>query len=91
MRNNAVISARNQVVRDYFRRERGRVIDVEGLTVGITDLKDGGGWMKQQTSGAGQVVVDAVHFRDEVYQEWSRLVWTDLLAEIHNSGGEAGD
>lgn len=78
VRNNAVIEARNDVLRAHFIDEPGRVIDVEGLTAGITESKDGR-WMKQRTNAAGQIVVDAVHFRDEVYQEWSRLVWTELV------------
>ncbi|GAA6017389.1 hypothetical protein JCM10207_005618 [Rhodosporidiobolus poonsookiae] len=49
----------------------GRVLDVERLTRGVVEED---GWMK--TSRAGP---DAVHFQGEVYDEWVRVVWTELM------------
>ncbi|KAM0754540.1 hypothetical protein T439DRAFT_377004 [Meredithblackwellia eburnea MCA 4105] len=67
VRNNAVIQAKNEVIRR--RRElSGRVVDAQGLTRGITE-----DFMKQGSKP------DAVHFEDFVYIEWARLVWTDLV------------
>ncbi|BGP35850.1 hypothetical protein JCM10296v2_007702 [Rhodotorula toruloides] len=74
LRNNALISAKNAYTassaRDEF-FEEGRVIDVEQLTRGIVDSDE---WMKTSHGKP-----DAVHFRGEVYDEWVRLVWTDLM------------
>ncbi|GAA5840221.1 hypothetical protein JCM11251_005950 [Rhodosporidiobolus azoricus] len=72
VRTNAFISAKNAyaAARPELGGE-GRVIDVEQLTRGIVEED---GWMKQTKYGP-----DAVHFRDEVYDEWVRVVWTDLM------------
>ncbi|GAA5974594.1 hypothetical protein JCM11641_007016 [Rhodosporidiobolus odoratus] len=58
----------------------GRVIDIEGLTRGIVEQD---GWMKEGKKGP-----DAVHFREEVYDEWVRVVWTDLVQGIGAARGE---
>jgi hypothetical protein len=53
-----------------------RIINIAALTRGITvDSK----WMKPGKKGRSP---DAVHFRDEVYEEWVRLVWTDLARGV---------
>lgn len=67
IRNNFLINIKNQLIRDHDLLD-GKVIDVEGLTRGITEdhMKD-------------VPRVDAVHFVDDVYIEWSRLIWTDLM------------
>lgn len=75
VRTNALIHAKNA----YAARSRpefvdeGRVLDVEALTRGIVEQDE---WMKQR----GRHGPDAVHFRTEVYDEWVRVLWTDLLA-----------
>lgn len=84
VRNNAFISAKNSLTRSRpefteaasSTRRGGRVIDVEALTNGITVGAD---WMKPGKKGRSP---DAVHFREEVYDEWVRLVWTDLVQGI---------
>ncbi|BGP28070.1 hypothetical protein Rt10032_c14g5404 [Rhodotorula toruloides] len=83
LRNNALISAKNAYtassVRDEF-LEEGRMIDVEQLTRGIVDSDE---WMK-----ASHGKPDAVHFRGEVYDEWVRVVWTDLVKGTGEAGAE---
>ncbi|GAA6006728.1 hypothetical protein JCM11491_003160 [Sporobolomyces phaffii] len=61
-----------------------RVIDVAALTKGLTV---GPEWMKPGKHGRGP---DAVHFRDAVYDEWVRLVWTDLVRGGDRSTVERG-
>ncbi|BGP20744.1 hypothetical protein JCM10213_001011 [Rhodosporidiobolus nylandii] len=75
VRTNALISAKNAYAasRPEFANE-GRVIDVEQLTRGIVEED---GWMKPTKTGP-----DAVHFREEVYDEWVRLIWTDLMQGV---------
>ncbi|GAA6041405.1 hypothetical protein JCM8097_005232 [Rhodosporidiobolus ruineniae] len=75
VRANALIEAKNEyaAARPEFADE-GRVIDVEALTRGIVEED---GWMKPTKNGP-----DAVHFRDEVYDEWVRVVWTDLMKGV---------
>lgn len=67
IRNNFLINTKNQLIRDHELLSE-KVIDVEGLTRGITEdhMKD-------------IPRVDAVHFVDDVYKEWARLIWTDLM------------
>ncbi|KPV72952.1 uncharacterized protein RHOBADRAFT_55205 [Rhodotorula graminis WP1] len=78
VRNNALVEAKNAfAARHPALGGEGRVIDVEALTRGIVDSD---GWMK-----AGRHGPDAVHFRGEVYDEWVRLVWTDLLQGVNMS------
>ncbi|GAA5911067.1 hypothetical protein JCM8208_000266, partial [Rhodotorula glutinis] len=75
VRNNALVEAKNAVAaRHPALGGEGRVIDVEALTRGIVDSDE---WMK-----AGRHGPDAVHFRGDVYDEWVRLVWTDLLQGV---------
>ncbi|KAK4698836.1 hypothetical protein P7C70_g7433, partial [Phenoliferia sp. Uapishka_3] len=65
-RNNAVIHAKNDVIRNRPELQ-GRVIDVEGVTAGITES-----FMKSSR--------DAVHFTAPIYYNaWTSLVWTDLM------------
>lgn len=74
VRTNALIHAKNVYAarhRPEFAHE-GRVLDVEALTRGIVEQDE---WMKQSKRGP-----DAVHFRTDVYDEWVRVLWTDLLA-----------
>ncbi|GAA5877887.1 hypothetical protein JCM3774_001760 [Rhodotorula dairenensis] len=74
VRTNALIHAKNAYAahdRPEFARE-GRVLDVEALTSGIVEQDE---WMKPR----GKRGPDAVHFRTEVYDEWVRVLWTDLL------------
>lgn len=74
VRTNALIHAKNVYAarhRPEFARE-GRVLDVEALTRGIVEQDE---WMKQ----SGKRGADAVHFRTDVYDEWVRVLWTDLL------------
>ncbi|GAA6059694.1 hypothetical protein JCM10212_000081 [Sporobolomyces blumeae] len=74
VRNNAFISAKNAYARSMPELvDERRIINVEALTDGITV---DGAWMKPGRNGRSP---DAVHFRDEVYDEWVRLVWTDLV------------
>ncbi|GAA5884328.1 hypothetical protein JCM6882_002230 [Rhodosporidiobolus microsporus] len=75
VRTNAFISAKNAYAasRPELGGE-GRVINVEKLTRGIVEED---GWMKQTKYGP-----DAVHFRDEVYDEWVRVLWTDLMQGV---------
>jgi hypothetical protein len=78
VRANAFIVAKNDYVasRPELGGE-GRVIDVEKLTRGIVEED---GWMKQTKNGP-----DAVHFREEVYEEWVRVLWTDLMQGVKAS------
>lgn len=69
VRNNAVIHAKNDVLRVRPELE-GRVVDAEGLTAGITE-----DFMKQ--SGKP----DAVHFIPAVYEAWANLIWSELMLE----------
>lgn len=74
VRTNALIHAKNVYAarhRPEFAHE-GRVLDVEALTRGIVEQDE---WMKQ----SGKRGADAVHFRTDVYDEWVRVLWTDLL------------
>ncbi|GAA5839978.1 hypothetical protein JCM9279_005228 [Rhodotorula babjevae] len=82
VRNNALVEAKNSfAARHPALGGEGRVIDVEALTRGIVDSAE---WMK-----AGRRGPDAVHFRPEVYDEWVRLVWTDVLQGVEASGARA--
>ncbi|GAA5902317.1 uncharacterized protein JCM6883_001366 [Sporobolomyces salmoneus] len=85
VRQNAFISAKNSVTRsrpeftEAISTEQGaggRTINVEALTRGITLDAE---WMKPGKNGRSP---DAVHFREEVYGEWVRLVWTDLARGV---------
>lgn len=82
LRNNALIGAKNAYTstRDEL-LEEGRVIDVEQLTRGIVDSDE---WMK-----ASHGKPDAVHFRAEVYDEWVRVVWTDLVKGTSGTSAES--
>ncbi|KAM0754535.1 hypothetical protein T439DRAFT_352542 [Meredithblackwellia eburnea MCA 4105] len=76
-RTNVVIEAKNDVLR---RRPeaKGRIIDAEGLTRGITQSD----YMMVFTKGKwGQkhAVKDFVHFHKSVYAEWTRILWTELI------------
>lgn len=74
VRNNAVIQARNQVMRERDELE-GRVVDVEAVTRGIT-----ADWMKEGgRAGSGHRKLDAVHFQAWVYDAWVDLIWTDVF------------
>ncbi|GAA5897708.1 hypothetical protein JCM5296_000859 [Sporobolomyces johnsonii] len=77
LRNNALIAAKNAYAasRPELGGE-GRVIDIEKLTRGITSEEK---WMKAGNNGKGP---DAVHFRDAVYDEWVRVVWTELMVGV---------
>ncbi|GAA5943642.1 uncharacterized protein JCM15063_002993 [Sporobolomyces koalae] len=80
VRNNAFIEAKNAHSRARPElMDESRVIDVEALTRGITTEEEGQ-WMKPGRNGKNP---DAVHFRKEVYEEWVRLLWTDLLRGEH--------
>ncbi|BGP43923.1 hypothetical protein JCM10449v2_007980 [Rhodotorula kratochvilovae] len=84
-RNNALIGAKNALAAQHAALAgEGRVIDVEALTRGVVESDE---WMKQIHGGP-----DAVHFRDEVYDEWVRLVWTDLMrgVEVQEGAQEVG-
>lgn len=74
LRTNALIHAKNTYAGEQpeFAQE-GRVLDVEALSRGIVEQDD---WMKQSKHGP-----DAVHFRGEVYDEWVRILWTDLFSQ----------
>ncbi|BGP52169.1 hypothetical protein JCM10450v2_008140 [Rhodotorula kratochvilovae] len=85
VRNNALIGAKNALAAQHPALAReGRVINVEALTRGVVESDE---WMKQIHGGP-----DAVHFRDEVYDEWVRLVWTDLMrgVEVQEGAQEVG-
>jgi hypothetical protein len=94
VRNNAFISAKNSLTRsrpEFIESvsEGGgggeRIINVEALTEGITVDAE---WMKPGKKGRSP---DAVHFREEVYNEWVKLVWTDLVQDLgvdHTQGSE---
>lgn len=74
VRNNPLIAAKNSYTRSRPEfADEGRLINIEALTRGITVDAE---WMKPGRNGRSP---DAVHFRDEVYEEWVRLVWTDLV------------
>ncbi|KAM0790528.1 hypothetical protein ACM66B_003398 [Microbotryomycetes sp. NB124-2] len=66
-----------------------RLLDIASLTRGLSmsgggddeedDGGEGSGWMKvNHKSGT----VDALHFRQRVYREWSRFVWTDVVRSM---------
>lgn len=80
VRNNVLIEQRNLLTRE--RPElggEGRVVDMEGLTRGVTE-----GWMKSGRHG-----MDAVHFREEVYQTWARVILTELATgDVKDSSEE---
>ena len=77
VRNNALIEAKNSYTRSRPEfADEGRLINIEALTRGITVDAE---WMKPGRNGRSP---DAVHFRDEVYEEWVRLVWTDLVQGV---------
>ncbi|GAA5997463.1 uncharacterized protein JCM10292_000865 [Rhodotorula paludigena] len=83
VRNNALIAARNAYAASRAELGgEGRVIDVEALTRGVVDDP---AWLKV-THGAP----DAVHFRAKVYDEWARLVWTDLMQGVEVATGDEG-
>ena len=84
VRNNALVEAKNAVTaRHAALGGEVRVIDVEALTRGVVDSAE---WMK-----AGRHGPDAVHFRAEVYDEWVRLVWTDLLQGVEGSSASVDE
>lgn len=71
LRNNAVIEAKNAVVRG--RRElQGRVVDAQAVTRGVREdyMKS---FPRQPTK------LGAVQFEPWVYEAWVDLVWTDLV------------
>lgn len=91
VRNNAFISAKNSLTRsrpeftESISPGNGRrLINIEALTRGITV---DAGWMKPGKNGKSP---DAVHFREEVYDEWVRLVWTDLVQDLDVMPGGKG-
>ncbi|TNY17768.1 hypothetical protein DMC30DRAFT_404996 [Rhodotorula diobovata] len=84
VRNNALVAAKNAFAAHHpALGGEGRVLDVEALTRGIVDSD---GWMKASRAGP-----DAVHFRGEVYDEWVRVVWTDLLQGVAPVPSDAGE
>ncbi|GAA5962755.1 hypothetical protein JCM3765_006192 [Sporobolomyces pararoseus] len=83
VRNNAFISAKNSLTRSrpeftesISPSNGGRILNIEALTRGITVDAE---WMKPGKNGRSP---DAVHFREEVYNEWVRVVWTDLVQGV---------
>ncbi|GAA5970912.1 hypothetical protein JCM21900_000569 [Sporobolomyces salmonicolor] len=77
LRNNALIAAKNAYAasRPELGGE-GRVVDIEKMTRGIASEEK---WMKEGNKGRGP---DAVHFRAAVYDEWVRVVWTELMVGL---------
>lgn len=70
VRNNFVIRAKNRVLMD--RPElKGLVIDIGEMTEGITE-----NYMKDEGK------LDAVHFKDEIYDEMVKVVWVDLADSL---------
>lgn len=70
VRNNFVIRAKNQVLMDRHELN-GLVIDIGEMTEGITE-----NYMKNEGK------LDAVHFRNEVYEEIAKIVWLDLIDSL---------
>ncbi|KAK4047672.1 hypothetical protein OIO90_006101 [Microbotryomycetes sp. JL221] len=88
VRNNQVIEAKNEALRQSVTRlahddsghdnQRIELIDVGSLTRTMTFNHGAEGMKQSKKTGR----IDALHFRQRVYNEWSRMVWTDVVTTL---------